>query len=159
MHGNVPDGNTAMDASCVNRVIQWDPTSGRAGLEARGHGASRSWTGKSTPVVTPVAKRPKVGRTSVAGRCDTAERRGYHSSQVAHDAREQLVSVSSRLVIRCRLSGRRDEESHDERPRGTQTCLALLAGCDRLERSCSRTWSLGGVLRCRPRWRLGNRAP
>ena len=28
------DGNTAMEASFLNGVIQWDPTSGRAELEA-----------------------------------------------------------------------------------------------------------------------------
>ena len=40
------DGNTAMEASFLNRVVRWDPTSGRAELEA-------------SPVVTAVAKRPK----------------------------------------------------------------------------------------------------
>ena len=28
------DGSTAMEASCLNRVVRWDPTSGRAELEA-----------------------------------------------------------------------------------------------------------------------------
>ena len=37
------------------------------------------------------------------------------------------LSESSRLVVRCRISGTRDDESHDEGTRGTQSLWALLA--------------------------------
>ena len=47
---------------------------------------------------------------SVAGRCETPERRGYHLVQVSHDARELPVSGTSSLIIRCKLPGR-DEDS------------------------------------------------
>ena len=57
---------------------------------------------------------PKRKRTSVAGRCEYSEPSGYHIGQVGNDAREFLVSEPSRLVIRCRISATRDEESHDK---------------------------------------------
>ena len=81
----------------------------------------------TTRVVTPVAKRPKSEEFQLLAGAKTSERRGYHVVQVSHDAREQLVSGPSRLVIRCGLSGTGDEESQDERPRGARTCWALLA--------------------------------
>ena len=57
------DGNISMAASFLNRVLRWDPGSGRAELEAdtrhvpmvlRDLGLA-----KSTPVVTFVVERPK----------------------------------------------------------------------------------------------------
>ena len=68
----------------------------------------------------------EVGRTSAAGRSETSERRGYTVVQVSNDACELLVSGPFRLVKCCRLSGTRDEKSHDEGPRGTQTCWTVL---------------------------------
>ena len=68
----------------------------------------------------------EVGRTSAAGRRETSARRGYHVVQVSYNACELLVSGPFRLVKCCRLSGTRDEKSHDEGPRGGQTCWTLL---------------------------------
>ena len=48
---------------------------------------------RATPVVTLVAKRP--GGASVAGRCETSQRRGYQVGQVSHDAHELLLSVQT----------------------------------------------------------------
>ena len=49
----------------LNRVIRWDPTSGRAELEADTRHVAMllqdQGLEKSTPVVTPVAKREKSG--------------------------------------------------------------------------------------------------
>ena len=87
-----------METSFRNRVIWWDPTSGRAELEAD----TKQWCfatwdrRRATPVVILVAKLPESGERLV---------------QVSHDARELPVWEPSRLVIRCRFSGTRDEES------------------------------------------------
>ena len=57
------DGNIAMEASSLNRVIRWDLTSGRAELDAdtRHVAMVLRYLGleKSTLVVTHVAKRPR----------------------------------------------------------------------------------------------------
>ena len=57
------DGNIAMEASFLNRVIRMDPTSGMAELEADTRHVAmvlrHLGLEKSTPVVTLVAKRPK----------------------------------------------------------------------------------------------------
>ena len=51
-----------MEASFLNRVIRWDPTPGRAELEADTRHVAMVLRDlgleKSTPVATPVAKRP-----------------------------------------------------------------------------------------------------
>ena len=73
-------------------------------------------------MVTLVAKSPKSEEL-----LENSERRGYHVVQGSHDARELPVSGPPRLVICCRLSGTRDEESHDKETRRTQTCWTLLA--------------------------------
>ena len=119
--------HTLTETSFLNRVIRWDPASGRGGLEADARHVATvlrdlGWE-KSALVVTLVGE---VGRTSAAGRGETSERRGYHVVQVSYDAREQPVSGPSRLVICCRLSGTRGEKSHSEGPRGTHTCWTLL---------------------------------
>ena len=120
------DGNTAMEASFLDRVVRWDPTPARAELEAGCDGASRPWNGEINTSCNSCCQASEVRRTSIAGRCETSERRRYHVVQVSRDARELPVSGPSRLVSRCRLSGTSDEESHDERPRGTQACWAPL---------------------------------
>ena len=121
------DGNTAMEASFLKRVIKWDPTSGRAdtkhiAMELRGLGL-----GKSTPVVTPVASPKSEELLLLAGaKLLNAEDSTLYRSvtmRVNH-----LDSGPSRLVIRCRLSGTRDEDSHDERPRGTKRVGRFLRG-------------------------------
>ena len=57
------DGNTAMEASFLNRVMRWDPTSGRAELVADMLRFAMLLRGlrleKSAPVVTLVVNRPK----------------------------------------------------------------------------------------------------
>ena len=59
VHGEVPLGNTAMEASFLNRVIRCDPTSG-AELEADTRHVTMVFRDlgleTSTPVVAPVAK-------------------------------------------------------------------------------------------------------
>ena len=40
-----------------------------------------------------------VSRTSVTGRCETSERRGYHVVQVSHDACELFVSAPSKQAV------------------------------------------------------------
>ena len=64
------------------------------------------------------------------------ERRGYHIVQVSHDARGLFLFGPSRLVIRCRLSGTRNQESDDEGPRGIQTCWGATCEGDQLEQLC-----------------------
>ena len=98
----------------------------------------------------------EVGRTFVAGGCETSERRGYHVVQVSHDARELLVSGPSRLA--CRISGTRDEESHATNDLGelkTRYLRGQPVGAIVFEPQTS-LGVFGGVLRCRPCWRVGN---
>ena len=115
------NGSIARGLSFLNRLTRWDPTFGRAALEAGTRHVAMVLRDLVLEQAAP------VGRTSVAGRCETSERRGYHVVQASHDAREQTVSAPSRLVIRCRISGTRGEEFHAERPQGTPTWWALLA--------------------------------
>ena len=150
------DGNTAMEVSFLNRVVRWDPAPGRAELEADTRHVAMVLPdlgiGQVNTSCNSCCKASEVRRTSIAGWCETSERSGYHVERVSHDARELLVTDTSRLVIRCRLSSTRDEESHDERPRGTQTCWAPLAKATSWSDRCSTTniaWSSGGVLQCR----------
>ena len=56
--------------------------------------------------------------------------------KVSHDARELLVSGPPKLVIRGRLSGTRDEESHDKRTSKNSNVLDATCGSDQLEQSC-----------------------
>ena len=55
--------NTLTETSFLNRVIRWDPASGRAELEADTRHVAMVLRDlgleKSSPVVTPVAKRPQ----------------------------------------------------------------------------------------------------
>ena len=113
------DGNTLTETSFMNRVIRLDPGSGRAELEAdtrhvvmvlRDLGLE-----KSSPV-TPVAKRPKLEELLLA------------EAKLLNEGDTTLYRSAgpTRLVICCRLSGTRDEKSHDEGLRGTQTCWTLL---------------------------------
>ena len=103
------DGNTAMEASLLNRVIRWGPTPGSAELEADTRHVAMVLRDlgleKSTPVVTPVAKRPMSEELLLLAGVKPFERRGNHVAQLSHDTRELLVSGPSRLVIRCRISG------------------------------------------------------
>ena len=147
------DGNILTETSFLNCVIRWDPASGRAELEAdrraRCKGASRSGIGKVVSCCDSCGQASEVGRTSAADRSATSDRRGYHVVQVSYDACKLLVSGPSRLVICCRLPGTRDEKSHDEGPRGTQTCWTLLERATSWSNcvcSTNLAWSSGGIL-------------
>ena len=124
------DGSTAMEASFLHRVLRRDPTSGRAELEAVTRHVAMALRDlgleKATPVVTPVARRPKAEELlppGVAKLLNAGNTTLYRS-----------VASGVNYLSRDRpdLSfpagpGTRDEEYHDERPRRTQTCWALLA--------------------------------
>ena len=92
---------------------------------------------KPTPVVAAVAKRPKAEELlTVAGGQLNGE--DYQPVQVGHDARElHCLSLGpSRLVIRWKLSGTRDEEGHNEKPSRNSKVLDASCEGDQLERSC-----------------------
>ena len=132
------DGNTGMEASFL---VWWDHTHGKAELEAeleaRGDGAS--------PVVTLVAIRPKTAEVLLLAGAKPliAEATTLYRSVLMRVNHLSLpVSGPSSLVIRCRISCSRDEESFKE--------------FKRVGRFANITWSFGGVVRCSPRWRLGN---
>ena len=81
---------------------------------------------KSSLVETLVAKRPKSEKISAAGRREASERKGYHVVQVNYNVCKLLSPDRPDLSFVARISGTRDEESHDEGPRGTQTCWTVL---------------------------------
>ena len=97
------DGNTAMEASFLNRVIRWDHTSGRAELEA-------------SSVVTPVAKRPKSEELLMLAGAKPLNAQDTSSYKSVTMRLNNFVSGPRRLVICYKLSGTRDEESHDQGP-------------------------------------------
>ena len=66
---------------------------------ARGDGASRLGIGTRFTSCDACCQPSDVGRTSVAGRRETLERRGHHSAQVSHDARKLLVSGRAAVVL------------------------------------------------------------
>ena len=96
---------------------------------------------KLTPVATVDAKRPKSEKLLLLlgvkplGAEDTTL---YKSVTM----RVNDVSGSSRPVIRWTT---RDEESHDERPRGTQTCSAL---------TLDQAWERGATHHRIEQWRV-----
>ena len=85
------NGNSAMEGSFLSHVIRWTPTSGRAELEADKRHVSMVLRDlrleKSTPVVTPVAKRPKSDEPLLLAGS------GCYVVQVSHDTFEQPLSV------------------------------------------------------------------
>ena len=86
---------------------------------------------KSSPVVAPVAQRPKSeGLLLLAG----AKPLNAEDATLYRSVTRRVGP--SRLVICCRLSGTRDEKSHDEGPRGTQMCWPLLKGATGCQQLC-----------------------
>ena len=125
MYGEVPFG--------------WHLVDGNSVREQRDQMWSRIWQSRVGTVLRDLrleqlfvtcrgscGQTSEVGSTSSIGRTETSERRGYDVVQATHDAYKLPVSGPSRLVICCRPSGTEDEKSHDEGPRGTQTCWTLL---------------------------------
>ena len=111
------DGNTLTETSFLNRVIRWNPTSGVAELEAdAGHSGIGQVVSRCDFLWPSAPSRKNLYSV-------TSERTGNHVVQVSYNACELPVSGPSRLVICCRLSGTRSEESHDGGPRGTQNVL------------------------------------
>ena len=108
------DGNTAMEATFLNRVIRWDPVLGRAELEADTRHVAMVLRDLglaiATPAVTRVAKRPNADDAALHSR----------------NASELRLSVGTCRMLQ--LSGTRDEKSHNEGLRGTRTCWAPPAG-------------------------------
>ena len=94
------DGNTAMEATFLNRVIRWDPVLGRAELEADTRCVAMVLRDLglaiATPAVTRVAKRPKADDAALHSR----------------NASELLRTVGTCRMLQ--LSGTRDEKSHNE---------------------------------------------
>ena len=92
--------NILRETSFLNCVISWDPASGRAELEADTRHVAMVFRDlgleKSSLVVTLVAKRPKSGRTSDAGRSEVSERRGFHVVPVSYNVCKLLVSGTVR---------------------------------------------------------------
>ena len=124
------DGNTATEGSFYNRVIRWDPTSGRAELEADTRHVAMVLRDlgleKSIPVVTPVAERPKSEELLPLA-CANSLKAGDTALYWSVTMRVNLLSLDRPDWSFAAGSGTVDEESHDERPQGTQTCWALLA--------------------------------
>ena len=84
------DGNTSMETSLLNRVVRWDPASGRAEMKAA---MVLRDLGVSEELQLQASAKP-------------LKRRRYRVLQVNHDPRELTVSGPSRPVIRCRLQER-----------------------------------------------------
>ena len=124
---SVPEANSAVSfgTECVRTTGRCNPTEAdtrHIAMELRGLGLE-----KLTPVVTPVAspKSEELLLLACAKLLNAEDSTLYRSvtMRVNH-----LDSGPSRLVIRCSLSGTRDEDSHDERPRGTKRVGRFLRG-------------------------------
>ena len=114
-----PDGIISIQMA----TLQWNlVSSGRAELRADTRHVAMVLGGlgleKSSSVVTPVAKRPKSEELLLLA--------GAKSLTAEDTTLYRSVSGPLRLVICGRLSGARDETSHDHRLRETQTCWTLL---------------------------------
>ena len=125
------DGDTLTKTSFLNCVIRWDPASGRGELEADARHVAMVLRDpgleKSSLVVTDACgQAPEVRRISPAGWREASERKGYHVVPVSYNACKLLSRDRPDLSFAARLPGTRDEESHDEGPRGTQTCWTVL---------------------------------
>ena len=71
------DGNIAMEAPCLKRVIQRDPTPGRAEFQGDSRHVAMVLGDlglEETPVVSPVAKRPKSGELLLLAGAEPTQR-------------------------------------------------------------------------------------
>ena len=120
-----------MVASFLNRVVWWDPTPGRAQLEADPRHVAMVLRDleleKSTPVVTVIAKRSKSAELLLfagAKPLNSEDITLYTSATM----RVNYLSLDRPdLSFAAGRQARGMTSPHDERPQGTQTCWTLRA--------------------------------